>query len=182
MMSKQSLQAFSFAVTATIAATSASAQNIPVPLNYNFNGIVHAGESGLPDDLAGYRSISDRGLDFTGGVPVDPLLNPYQLISATSTLDIVHLGNRNTVDGGTKAFQATANGDDIGVQPGWLLNVDQSGPQTTTLTNQLPIAPTTSVAFLYQISNGGGSFDVTFSFFSGTSHTATLSGGDWFGG
>ncbi|MGK0154342.1 MAG: hypothetical protein ACI9SE_001293, partial [Neolewinella sp.] len=71
-MSKQSLQALSFVVTAVIAATSANAQNIPVALNYNFNGIVHAGESGLPDALGGYRSISDRGLDFAGGVPADP--------------------------------------------------------------------------------------------------------------
>ncbi|MFT4843784.1 MAG: hypothetical protein ACJA0V_002341 [Planctomycetota bacterium] len=181
-MSKQSLQALSFVVTAVIAATSANAQNIPVALNYNFNGIVHAGESGLPDALGGYRSISDRGLDFTGGVPSDPLLNPYQLIPSAGLLDIVHLGNRNTVDNGSKAFQPAVNGDDTGVQPTWLFNVDQSGPQTTVMLSPLPIAPTTSIAFLYQISNGGGSFDVTLSFLSGTSHTATLSGGDWFGG
>tara|TARA_R110002094_G_scaffold32870_10_gene45390 strand:- start:2134 stop:3912 length:1779 start_codon:yes stop_codon:yes gene_type:complete len=181
-MSKHTFRAFSFAITTALVATSASAQNVAVPLSYNFNGIVHAGEAGLPDDLMGYRSISDRGLDFTAGVPSDPLLNSYQLVGTTGALDIVHLGNRNTVDSGSKAFQATVNGDDIGVQPAWLLNVDQSGPQTTTLSSPLPTSLTTSVAFLYQISNGGGSFDVRFTFFSGGSYTATLSGGDWFGG
>ena len=53
------------------------AQLVPVPLNYNFNGIVHAGEAGLPDSPTGYRSISDRGLDFSAGVPNDPLLVGY---------------------------------------------------------------------------------------------------------
>ncbi|MFN3241720.1 MAG: hypothetical protein ACE37K_09435 [Planctomycetota bacterium] len=160
----------------------AFAQAIPVPLAYNFNGIVHAGEAGLPDDPNGYRSISDRGLDFTLGVPNDTLLNAYQLIGSAGALDIVHLGNRDTVDGGNRAFQATANGDDIGIQPAWLLTVDQSTPQTTVLQTPLPITNTTSVAFLYQISNGGGAFDVTFTFLSTNTHTATLSGGDWFGG
>ena len=60
------------ALTAPIAAQA----TIPVPLNYNFNGIVHAGEMGLPDDPNGFRSISDRALDFLSGVPADPLLAP----------------------------------------------------------------------------------------------------------
>ncbi|HIE68661.1 MAG TPA: hypothetical protein EYP98_00070, partial [Planctomycetes bacterium] len=104
-----------------------------VPLNYNFNGIVHAGESNLPDDPVGFRSISDRALDFSAGIPVDPLLAPYQLIGIPGQLDIVHLGNRNLVDNGNWAFEAIANGNNIGVQPAWLANVDQSGPQTTVL-------------------------------------------------
>ena len=176
------MRSLSIAVAAVAAASSVTAQNIPVPLNYNFNGIVHAGESGLPDDPAGFRSISDRALDFSTGVPADPLTNPYQLIATAGALDIVHLGNRNTVDNGNWAFQPTANGDNIGIQPTWLPNADQSTPQTTILATPLPLVATSNVAFLYQISNGGGSFDVTFTFLSGTSHTTTLSGGDWFGG
>jgi hypothetical protein len=160
----------------------AAAQTIPVPLDYNFNGIVHVGEAGLPDDPNGYRSISDRGLDFAAGVPNDPLLNGYQLIAAPGTLDIVHLGNRNTVDNGNHAFDAVANGDPRGIQPAWLVNVDQSTPQTTVLASPLPIAPSTVVGFLYQISNGGGAFDVTFGFVGGGTYTVTLSGSDWFGG
>jgi hypothetical protein len=153
-----------------------------VPLNYNFNGIVHAGENGQPDNPTGYRSISDRGLDFTAGVPADALLSRYQIVAAAGALDIVHLGNRNTVDFGQRAFDPVPDGDDIGIQPTWLPNPDQTGPQITVLGTPLPIVQTTSATFLYQISNGGGAFDVTFRFAAGGSYTATLGGGDWFGG
>ena len=154
----------------------------PVALNYNFNGIVHDTEGSAPDDLNGYRSISDRGLNFSAGIPAEPLLDGYVLVDQAGELDIVHLGNRNTVAGGAHVFQATANGDDTGVQPSWLPNVDQSGPQTTTLAAPIEIAASSEAKFLYQISNGGGSFDVTFGFQGGGTGTATLSGGDWFGG
>ena len=33
-----------------------------LPLAYNFNGMVHVGEAGMPDAPNGYRGISDRGL------------------------------------------------------------------------------------------------------------------------
>ena len=158
----------------------ALAQNVPVPLNYNFNGIVHAGEDQQPDAPNGYRSISDRGLDFTGGVP--SALSGYQMVGTPGVLDIVHLGNRNSAAGGGFAFQSTANGDNVGIQPTWLTNVDQSGPQTTVLTSALPVTSDTKASFLYQISDGGGSFDVTFTFASGGSYTQQLSAGDWFGG
>jgi hypothetical protein len=154
----------------------------PIPLNYNFNGIVHDTEGSAPDDLNGYRSIADRGLNFTAGIPAEPLLEGYTLVDQAGELDIVHLGNRDTVAGGAHVFQATANGDDTGVQPSWLPNVDQSGPQTTTLAAPIEIAASSEAKFLYQISNGGGSFDVTFGFQGGGTGTATLSGGDWFGG
>jgi len=163
-------------------AASLAAQNIPVPLNYNFNGIVHSGESSLPDDPNGYRSISDRGLDFTAGVPAAVLLANYQLVATAGALDIVHLGNRNTVTGGLWAFDIVPDGDDVGIQPAWLTNVDQTGPQVTALAQPLPVTATTTASFLYQISDGGGTFDVTISFQSGSSVVATLGGGDWFGG
>ena len=47
--------------TIVAAAAAAPAQILPVPLNYNFNGILHAGEAGLPDSLPGFRSISAVG-------------------------------------------------------------------------------------------------------------------------
>lgn len=159
----------------------AAAQALSIPLNYNFNGIVHAGEAGLPDDPNGFRSISDRALDWSAGVPTDALLARYQVVSTPGTLDVVHLGNRDTVDSGNRAFQPIANGDDIGTQPNWLTSVDQTGPQTTVV-SPTPVLPNTSASFLYMISNGGGSFDVQFDFASGRSFTATLSGPDWFGG
>ncbi len=156
------------------------AQNVAVPLNYNFNGIVHAGEDQQPDAPNGYRSISDRGLNFTGGIP--GALGGYQLVGQPGVLDIVHLGNRNSAAGGAFQFQATANGDNVGIQPTWLTNVDQSGPQTTVLATAMPVDANTKASFLYQISDGGGSFDVTFTLASGGSYTQTLSAGDWFGG
>jgi len=162
----------------------APAQTVNIPLNYNFNGIVHARESGLPDAPFGYRSISDRGLDFTLGVPVDPLLSAYAITNVPGTNDIVHLGNRNTVAGASWVFDLTANGDCIGTIPTWLLNVDQTGPQTTSLGTPIPVLPgyNSSVSVLYQISNGGGSFDLTVGFVSGNMATALLTGNDWFGG
>ncbi len=170
------------AALATLGAAQTSTQ---IVLDYNFNGIVHNGEAGLPDDANGFRSISDRALDFTGGVPSDSLLNGYQLEGTAGVLDIVHLGNRNTVDFGNRAFDAAPDGDDIGIQPAWLANPDQSTAQTSDLLLAgYPIgidAPATA-SFLYQISNGGGTFDVVFDFVGGVQFTATLSGPDWFGG
>jgi len=176
------LCSFSLLAAVTIPTVAASAQSVSIPLTNNFNGIVHAGEANLPDDPAGFRSISDRALDFSAGVPVDPLLANYTLVATPGVLDIVHLGNRNLVDNGNWMFDLTADGDDIGTQPAWLANVDQSGPQTTVLGTPIAVTPGSSVGFLYQISNGGGSFDVTLTFASGGTHTETLSGPDWFQG
>ena len=116
------------------AVTTASAQTVTqVALDYNFNGIVHAGEGLLPDaPNAGYRSISDRGLDFSLGVPGDALFAPYLLVDSADALDVV-VGNRNTVDGGNRVFDSFADGDDNGISLIWLANPDQTGPQTTTL-------------------------------------------------
>jgi len=50
------------------------------------------------------------------------------------------------------------------------------------LTSPIALDASSSAAVLYQISNGGGAFDVTFGFQSGGSTTSTLFGGDWFGG
>jgi hypothetical protein len=169
-------------VAAVAFATAATAQSIPLPLNYNWNGIVHLGEDFQPDNPTGFRSISDRALDFSNGVPADPLLAGYALVTNAGALDLVHLGNRNTVDFGNWVFDALPDGDDIGDQPLWLPNPDQTGPQTTVLPTPLPIAPSTVFGLLYQISNGGGSFDVTFGWLGGGSHTVSVSAGDWFGG
>lgn len=163
-----------------ITAAAATAQGAPVPLNYNFNGILHAGEAGLPDAPAGFRSISDRALDFRNGIPNDPILAGYQLVATPGVLDLVHLGNRNTVDAGNWAFDAVPDGDNIGIQPTWLASADQTGPQTTTLATPILVTPASSLGFLYQISNGGGSFDVTVTFATGTSVTETFSGPDWY--
>lgn len=153
-----------------------------VPLAYNFNGIVHASEDGQPDAPNGFRSISDRALDFRSGVPSDPLLDGYDLVSAAGAFDVVHLGDRNRTDGGIWAFDAAPDGDDVGTQPAWLAQTDQTAPQTTQLTEPVLLDGASDATFLFQVSNGGGSFDVTFGFGSQGSVTTTLTGADWFGG
>ena len=168
-----------FGVNVEGAATPKRINNIA--LNCNWNGIVHAGESGLPDAPNGYRSIADRGLDFTLGVPGDPVLAEYELVEAPGVLDLVMLGNRNTVDGGARVFDLAPDGDSIGVQPGWLANVDLTGPQTTVLPVPILLDAASTAGFLHQTSNGGGAFDVTFTFASGAV-TATLTASDWLGG
>ncbi|MDA0933518.1 MAG: hypothetical protein O3C51_08665 [Planctomycetota bacterium] len=169
-------------VAGLLLAAAVTGQSTPISLNYNWNGIVHAGEQGNPDDPNGYRAISDRGLNFQNGVPTGPVVNQYVFVTAANTLDMVHLGNRNTVDGGNRAFDAQPDGDDIGIQPAWLPNVDQTGPQTTTLSTPYAITGTTRASFLIQISNGGGSMDVIFGYTDGSTSTHTISAGDWFGG
>ncbi len=163
-------------------AEAAAQTTVQIPLNYNFNGIVHAGEAGRPDDLNGFRSISDRALDFRGGVPNHPLLNRYQLVGSAGALDIVHLGNRNQVDGGNWQFDANPDGDNVGIRPNWLPNPNQSTPQRTTLATPVAIGPSSVASLIFQISNGGGTFDVTFGYASGASRPVNLGGGDWFNG
>ena len=154
----------------------------PIPLDFNFNGIVHAGEEGNPDDPSGFRAISDRALDFIGGVPSNPISDPFVLQDQAGALDMVHLGNRNAVTNGLWAFDATADGDDIGTQPTWLLDPDQSVPQVTNLATPIPVGSNAEGKVLFQISDGGGSFDVFFSLQSGGTVFGTVSGNDWFGG
>jgi len=155
---------------------------VSVALNYNFNGIVHAGEELQPDAPNGFRSISDRALDFTAGVPADPLFARYAIVSAPALLDMVHLGNRNTVDNGNWAFESTANGNNIGTQPQWLTNPNQSTAQTTVLAAPIPLGLNSTASVLLHVSNGGGSCDVTFAYVSGQTSVHTMTAPDWFGG
>jgi hypothetical protein len=167
------------------AASAAQAQTVHhIELNCNFNGIVHSGEDGFPDAPAGFRSISDRALDFVFGVPGNPVLDNYVCVDEPGVMDIVYLGNRNTVDyhgSGGAAFDLEPDGDEIGIQPTWLSDPNQMGEQTTTLANPILLDSASSAGVIFQISNGGGSFDVAFRFQGGGSHTATLTGPDWFG-
>lgn len=168
---------------ALLAAAAAPCQNtVRVPLNYNFNGIAHAGETGQPDAPNGFRSISDRALDFTAGVPSHPLLARYALVAAPGALDMVHLGNRDTVDNGNWAFDSFPNGNDVGVQPSWLPSADQSGPQSTALANPIPIGLGSQASVLFHVSNGGGACDVTFTYQSAQTSVHTIAAPDWFNG
>jgi hypothetical protein len=104
----------------------------------------------------------------------------YTVVNSAGVLDIIHIGDRNTVDSGNWAFDAVADGNDIGIQPSWLPVTNQTivdnpvGPG-------IPMTSDTKIGVLYNISNGGGDFDVTLSFSDLSSITVTLNGPDWFG-
>ncbi len=166
---------------AALCAAVANAELIHIALNYNFNGMVHAGEAGMPDNPDGYRSISDRGLDLTNGVPSNPVLDNYSVLNKPFELDIVHLGNRNTVDDGNWAFGTAPNGDNIGIQPNWLPDPDQTGPQTTIIDPPILMTGQSFAGIIFQISNGGGVFDARFHFNTGNDLRTRLFGPDWFG-
>ncbi len=163
------------------AGSAARADLIAVALEYNYNGVVHAGEAGVPDEFYGYRSISDRGLDFSAGVPPHPVLDGYSIESQSFVLDIVHLGNRTTVDSGLQPFDFEPDDDERGIHPFWLEDANQSGPQTTCLPLPILLDATSTAGFIFQISNGGAAFDVRFEFTTGADFLAALSGPDWFG-
>lgn len=156
-----------------------------IAMNYNFNGIVHANEDADPindpDHPNGFRSISDRALDFRNGIPSDATLDRYSLVTDGGELDIVHLGNRNLVSAGEWAFDPTPDFDATGVQPDWLPDADQTGRQTTTLATPIELDATSQITVLFQISNGGGSFDVVVGLCNGQEIVTTVNGPDWFG-
>jgi hypothetical protein len=176
--------AASAAALALTVAGASHATTVNIDLNYNFNGIWHGDAEAMgPTEESGFRSISDRALNFSAGVPDNAVLNNYSLASAPGVLDMVHLGNRNATDNGNWAFDAAADGDNVGIQPDWLGNPDQTGgPATTTNLIGIALDATSSAGFLYHISNGGGSFDVRFGFSGGGDVVATLNGGDWWAG
>jgi hypothetical protein len=168
--------------------------DVTLPLAYNFNGMVHNGEANDPDNAAGYRGISDRGIRITGtpgslDVGLEGLTGiPYSVSTTPFALDIVHLGDRNTVDGGNWAFDTIAgNPDDgiqnfIGIQPAWLPDSNQRGPQTTNLTSlNLVMAANTRVGILANASNGGTVFNVTLTFQDSSIVTVPVQVPDWFG-
>jgi hypothetical protein len=159
---------------------------VNVALDYNFNGMVHVGEDSDPDNPDGFRSISDRAMNIDGGensFGTDPIVGgtglPYDIVLEAGVLDIVHLGNRNTVDGGTWRFDSEPDGDNIGIQPNWLPDVDQTGPQRTEF-DPIVLDEDAEVGVLYNISNGGGDFDCTLEFTDGSSVVLRLNGPDWY--
>ncbi len=160
-------------------------------LNANFNGLVHAGEANSPDAPDGYRSISDRGLNFSAGIPAGLAASgragstlTYGIVSAADVLDIVHVGDRNTVSAGGFGYDDFdgVDGDNIGVSPNWQLGgtSDQTGPQTTSF-GGITMGSGAEVGVLLQVSNGGGDIDMTLGFTDLTTVTVTLNAPDWFG-
>jgi hypothetical protein len=160
--------------------------DVQVPLAYNWNGIVHPGESGQPDAPNGYRSISDRGLHADGNpgaINAGALLGtdfiPYAVVNSANALDLVHLGL--TGPGSPRQWDAAANGDGRGTQPSWLTSTNQSGLQRTNLAPlNIAMGASTRVGVLYHVSNGGGSFDVTLEFSDSSTAVVNVQAPDWY--
>jgi len=172
--------------TLDIDTSPASHTDFTVPLAYNWNGLVHPGESEQPDSPAGFRSISDRGLvadraagSIDAGLPVGTDFIPYAFPQTPGVPDIVHLGL--TGPGSPRQWDAFEDFDDMGIVPTWLDAQDQSGPQRTALTQyNIAMGPDTRVALLFHVSNGGGSFDATLEFADGTSVAVNVQAPDWY--
>ncbi|MCB9851647.1 MAG: PQQ-dependent sugar dehydrogenase [Phycisphaerales bacterium] len=162
--------------------------SISIPLAYNWNALIHNTEGTDPDAPDGYRSISDRGLIMstadsvgTGGMALTSAGLTYRFVQSPSpALDAVVLGLRRP-NGGT-AWDNTDDDDNLGVVPTW----DPTGgsgqvtSSVTTFAASEPLDETFDIGFLYQISNGGGTFDVTLGFDDASSVTVTLGAPDWF--
>ncbi|MGH7132813.1 MAG: GC-type dockerin domain-anchored protein [Phycisphaerales bacterium] len=151
-----------------------------LPLPYNWNGLVHSGESDNPDAPNGYRSLADRGLTADGvagsvnaGTPVGDGFIPYAFVNQADVVDLVRLGNN-------RIFNAVA-GDNVGTQPAWLPNPNQGGPFVANIANlNIFLGASTKFGFLYQITNGGGTFHTVLGFSDGTSADITLAAADWY--
>ena len=146
----------------------------PLQLAWSWNGQVHDGEDQDPNAAMGYRSIFDNGLArSTAYLFDDPTSShsglSYDTVSTAGVLDMIHVGNREDVE----PFDATADGDSVGIQPSWLAQVDQS-----TVMSSVPSLPAlttdTTIGLLYRGGGAGGQFDVTLHFADGAQVTATL--------
>ena len=184
--------------TLTIDPTPVQHSDVTVPLNYNFNGMVHVGEAGNPDAPNGFRSISDRALSLNGQagsfeIGLEGTLGmPYSVVTQAGVLDIVHLGDRNTADNGFAMYDLGGPGafdnpplftrNLRGVQPLWQPDSNQGGPQATSLTGlNLAMGANSKVGVLYQSSNGGTFFDVVLNFTDSTNGIYRVNAPDWFG-
>lgn len=163
--------------------------SVSIPLACNWNAMIHAGEGTDPDAIDGYRSISDRGLILGtadsiggGGMALTSSGLTYRFVqSAGPVLDTVVLGLRRP-NGAPTPWDDVDDDDNLGIAPSW----DQTAgtgtvtSSTTTFAPSEPLDETFDIGFLYQISNGGGSFDVTLGFEDASSVTVTLGAPDWF--
>ncbi|MEM1178166.1 MAG: VCBS repeat-containing protein [Acidobacteriota bacterium] len=153
----------------------------PVTLPYNWNAIVHDGESRDADAPDGFRTFEIAGLAHVSsddGVLVDPVGASsglrYELVDRAGALDTVHLGRRES----QLAFDDTPDGDEAGVQPDWLGDLDQSSVYSTVAPQQ-ELTLEASLGLVYHAERAG-SFDVTLHFADGaTSPPITLRTGDW---
>jgi hypothetical protein len=159
----------------------------PLELTYNYNGMVHAGEDGQPDHPDGYRSISDRGLNVSGGSPSSAVADKYEFCTDAFVPDMVHLGNRCDGANGWICYDPVGGPDTAtcrGEYPAWMPqgSEDQTGAQVSILSTPLAVNADSSVSVIFHISDGGGAFTITCGFENGPDITGIIGAGDWFGG
>jgi hypothetical protein len=166
--------------------------DVPVQLAWNFNGMAQNGEENNPDNPDGYRSLSDRGMRLNavpGSLDVGPegvSGIPYFVVTLPNVLDTVQLGNRNLADNGGHVFDLVVDGDNVGIQPNWLVlptdHIDQTGPQASPLHSlNLAMGANTKIGLIGNASNGGNTFSVKLDFSNGTNVTVPVAMPDWFG-
>ncbi|MEX2219709.1 MAG: hypothetical protein WD749_13230 [Phycisphaerales bacterium] len=178
--------------TACATAGCVPADPTPLPLAYNWNGMVsefsEQGEANR-QDLNGYRSVADRGLLVNGAanaINATPVIAGsvglgYTVNDQPHTLDIVHLGDRRTVANAARNWNPPSTNIQAGAQPSWLLENDQTTPQVSPLSAAgVTLSPHSRIGVLYQISDSGGRFDCTLTFTDNSSVTVTLRAADWF--
>lgn len=178
----KSLEAITFSYGNGQAAVYAvTVDDTPLNLPWNWNGIVHAGESRAPDAADGFRSFDVAGLAHAtslDGVFTDPT-SPhtgltYDTVDGAGVLDMIHVGRRDT----RHPFDDTADGDSAGTQPDWLTELDQSSVVSSVSPNP-ELTLDTSLGLLYH-SGRAGTFDVTLHFEDGSaSPTVTLDTVEW---
>ena len=188
--------------------------DITMPLQFNWNGICHgATEQTIPDatgathenrsDLNGFRAIADRGLlcdgspgslNAGGNSTIGAQGIEYIIYGTTLQADMVHLGNRNVVANGARTFsppgttwpaQGGTSTSNNGLSPLWLNNVDQTTPQTSSMTGlNAVMGPKTRIGLLYHASDvtvgNFAKFDVKLDFSDSTSVVVTVMATDWF--
>ena len=160
----------------------------PIPLDNNWNGIVHSGEGteGFADDPDGLRTISDRGMflgttDSMGGDDYSLTTSEatYDFEPTAGVLDLIMIGTRES--GGQIGWDPDVDGDNFGIAPNW----DPTGGSgsvmsQTTDTGGIPLTDSSRISLIYNGSIGGGDFDVILDFADGASVTVTCNAADWF--
>ena len=153
----------------------------PLDLPWNWNALVHAGESRNPDTAQGFRTFDVAGLAHSGsddGLFIDPV-SPitglaYDTVGEAAVLDMLHLGQRES----RLTFDAAADGDEADTRPDWLTELDQ-GAVFSTVTPPQTLTLDSSLGLLYHGARSG-SFDVTLHFEDGsTSPAVSLDTVDW---
>lgn len=129
-----------------------------IPLEYNWNGLAHAGEVFKADTPQGYRSIQDRGIltgtaDSLGGLTgsVTGLGGTYQLVMDPDTPDVIFVGTREA------GWDNAVDADALGNRPSWDPTGNTGYLESATTTVGVPILMTADsvISFLHTSSNQG---------------------------